>query len=224
MKCPDCNREYNGKECPYCHDEYQEVKVEPVSKKLLLLSIIGLVLALVSMSVPLLMIVAIGTVIISFYYLKSEKYKKKIIFINVLTIIMLIVSFGSFITPYQEKRYGYKDLEDYLSVSLPHKKCDEYYYKTLHTTKYTYYMYELTSEEYLDILNEGKFTEFSVLSWYVKKVSNLESDYIFFNRLTGDDTIPSKEEDSLYVFLQLEEKDEKYYAHIYNVTFFGSGE
>lgn len=224
MKCPDCNREYNGKECPYCHDEYQEVKDESVSKKILFVSIIGLVLCLVSLSVPLFMILVIGALLISFYLLKSEKNKKKIIFINALTIIMLLISFSSFIKPFEESHFGYRDLEDYLKIELPHKKCDDYLYESQHETKYTYYMYELSFDEYTKIKDDGVFNEYNNFDWFIKRVSSLENDYILFNRLSGNNEFPVRGENSLYVFLQLEEISGKYYAHIYSVTIFKSGE
>ena len=60
MKCPDCNREYNGNCCPYCNDDYQKPKPKVVvSKSSLLMSIVSLVLAFISMSSPVFLILSI---------------------------------------------------------------------------------------------------------------------------------------------------------------------
>lgn len=228
MKCPDCNREYEGKICPYCNDDYQQVsKKSSVSKKCLLLAAIAFVLSIVSFSNSVFMILALLALIINIFFIRKEKEKGKIVFVNILTLVILVISFLSYSTPLYEKNYGYKNIEKVLNVDLPNKKSDDYYYENNHETniKYIYYKYELSLEEYLKILENENISEYDENCWYIDKVSSkkIKEKYIVYNKMENNFTTPNTLGNCRYMFLQLESISDKYYAHVYDVTIIRKG-
>lgn len=222
MKCPYCDKEYHGKTCPYCNDEYipQEKEKEKASKKNIFLIVLSFLLAFISFGFPIFMIVAIISLIVSFYFIKEEKdHKKKMYFANSIVIILLISSFITYLNPYYEEYYGYKEIEKTLNIDLPDSKCDEYQYISgfeNDNISYTYYKYELTLEEYNNIKNDEKKLEYQS-DWYITIVSDLDSSFIIYDYIKEEYSYPKNKLDYRYMFIQLEENNGKYFAHIYKV-------
>lgn len=226
MKCPDCNREYNGSCCPYCNDDYQKPKPKVVvSKSSLLMSIVALVLAFISMSSPVFLILSIISLVISIVMARLEKNKGKLIFINLITIVILVISLLTFFTPYYEKNFGYKNIEKTLMVDLPNKKADEYRYENKHdsSVKYIYYKYELSEEEYQKILESDNINEYDDNMWFINNVSDITGNYIIYNKMKKSFTTPEKIGNCRYMLLQIENNGTNYYAYVYDVAVIRKG-
>lgn len=222
MKCPHCNKDYKGRVCPYCGEESisEEKVIEKVSKKNIFLIVLSFILSFLSFYFPIFIAVGVVSLAVSFYFIKEEKeHKKKMYFVNAIIIILFISSFVTYATPYYEEYFGYKKIEKTLDIELPNNKCNEYEYISgfeNNNISYTYYKYELKLEEYESLKNDERNFEY-LNDWYIKIVSDLKSSYIIYDFINKEESYPKNKFEYHYMFLQLEEVDGKYFAHVYKV-------
>lgn len=224
MKCPHCNKEYTGKICPYCEEPYvyEEKKLKKISKTNLLLTIITITLTFISFKLPIFILVSIFGVLVILSKTKNEEkgYRNGFVFTSVVIILLLIFSFGTYVTPYYEQYFGYKKIENTLNVDLPNEKTIDYKYESgfdNQNISYTYFSYSLTKEEYQKLKNNQNIRVYQS-EWYIKSVSNLETDYIIYDYINEKMDSPKNKLEYHYLFLQFEENNGEYFAHVYKVT------
>ena len=225
MKCPNCNREYNGKSCPYCDDDYQKVSPKiKLEKFTLLFIILSFALTFLSFTWPFCILLAILSVALMNYFgfLKNDSFKKPGIILDVILILLIVVSFLTFITPVCDKAFSYKKIEKDLKIDLPNEAAISYEYndgRRNNNVSYTFYKYEINSAQYLKITKDSRFTERTTLDWFISKVSKLSGGYILYNYQKESNAPPQDElEKYYYIFVQVEEENNKYYAYVYKVT------
>lgn len=224
MKCPHCNKEYTGKICPYCEEPYvyEEKKIKKVSKTSMLLAIITVVLAFISFKLPIFILVSVfGVIAILSSTKKEEKnYRNGFIFTSVVIVLLLIFSLGTYVTPYYEQYFGYKKIEKTLNIDLPNEKTIDYEYESgfdNQNISYTYFLYSITNEEYQKLKNNEYIHEYQN-DWYIKNVSSLEEDYIIYDYINEKLDSPKNKLEYHYMFVQVEENNGEYFAHVYKVT------
>ena len=54
--------------------------------------------------------------------------------------------------------------------------------------------------------------------WYIKNVSSLEEDYIIYDYINEKLDSPKNKLEYHYMFVQIEENNGEYFAHVYKVT------
>ena len=225
MICPNCKKEFNGKSCPYCGEEYKEIKEEKAKVKFttILLKVGVAILVIFSFFVPLLLIPAIALTIVSVILGTKKEHKvfrNRLVFVDVLSIILLIISALSFINPYYDKWFSYKKIEDALQIDLPNASASEYEFNNGYKNNniaYTYYKYKLTEEEYNKIINDNRLRLKEDSDWFIDIVSSKSDSYIIYDYLEKSFSKPLDELKYYYIFVQVEKSGEDYFAYIYKV-------
>ena len=152
---------------------------------------------------------------------KEEKnYRNGFVFASVVIVLLLTFSLGTYVTPYYEQYFGYKKIEKTLNIDLPNEKTTDYKYESgfeNENISYTYFLYSLTNEEYQKLKNNEYIHEYQN-DWYIKNVSSLEEDYIIYDYINEKLDSPKNKLEYHYMFVQIEENNGEYFAHVYKVT------
>lgn len=223
MKCPNCNREYNGKSCPYCDDDYQEIKPKVKLEKFTILFIIlTIILVVLSFSWPIFILLAILSLALMnyFVFLKNENFKRPGILLDIVLGLLIVISFLTFITPTWDKAFSYKKIEKDLKIDLPNESAISYEYNSgrrNNNVSYTFYKYEINSIQYENIIGSERFVTRTSNDWFITNVSKLDDGYILYDYLKEGFVRPNDPLKFYYIFVQAIKENNKYYAYIYKV-------